>query len=106
MTGDERVQAAISHWAPRFVANGVDLNDFRRVTEGLERWEDWCGAWCACGDEHARLGAVAEDAGHCETAAEHFFAAAMAYHFGKFLFVDRPEELRAAHDRTVASYER
>ena len=29
---DERVAAAIQHWAPRFVTNGVDFNDFRRVT--------------------------------------------------------------------------
>ena len=25
---DERVRIAVSHWAPRFVANGVDLSDF------------------------------------------------------------------------------
>lgn len=106
MSADPRVEAALTHWAPRFVANGVDLNDFRRVTEHVERWEAWCAAWSACGDEHAQLGEAAEAAGHYESAAEHFFAAAMAYHFGKFLFVDHPDELRAAHKRTVASYER
>ena len=29
---DPRVEAAISHWAPRFVANGVPLSDFEEVT--------------------------------------------------------------------------
>ena len=29
---DERVTAAISNWAPRFIANGVDQADFARVT--------------------------------------------------------------------------
>jgi 2,6-dihydroxypseudooxynicotine hydrolase len=103
---DERVRAAIDHWAPRFVANGVDLNDFRRVTEHVERWEDWCSAWMQCGQIHTRLGEAAEAAGNFESAAEHFFHAAMAYHFGKFLFVDFPDQLRKAHDLTVASYAR
>ncbi len=31
---DPRVEAAISHWAPRFVANGVPLTDFQDVTAG------------------------------------------------------------------------
>src|SRR4030095_5466866 len=44
---DPRVEAAISHWAPRFVANGVPLADFQEVTASCERWEDWCGLWSA-----------------------------------------------------------
>ena len=28
MSDDPRVQAAIAHWAPRFIAQGVDYNDF------------------------------------------------------------------------------
>ena len=43
---DALVQSAIHHWAPRFVANGVPLTDFEEVTAKLERWEDWCEAWC------------------------------------------------------------
>ena len=31
---DTRVQSAISHWAPRFVANGNPLTDFQEVTVG------------------------------------------------------------------------
>ena len=44
---DARVSSAISHWAPRFVSNGVLLADFEDVTGSLERWEDWCAAWSA-----------------------------------------------------------
>ena len=32
---DERVAAAIAHWAPRFTSQGVDMNDFQRVTGAL-----------------------------------------------------------------------
>ena len=28
---DERVAVATQHWGPRFVAQGVDLNDFNRT---------------------------------------------------------------------------
>ena len=31
---DERIEAAIAHWAPRFTSQGVDMNDFQRVTKG------------------------------------------------------------------------
>jgi hypothetical protein len=44
---DARVQAAIENWGSRLIANGVDYNDFRRVTTSLERWDDWLDAWTA-----------------------------------------------------------
>lgn len=102
---DERVQVAIKNWAPRFVANGVDVNDFQRVTTRVERWDDWCREWCACGAMHERLGEEAAAEGSYISAGQHFFHAAMAYHFGKFLFVHKPDELRAAHERTIYSYQ-
>lgn len=105
MATDERVRVAIDNWAPRFVANGVDLNDFQRVTQRIERWEDWCAEWSACAAMHAALGQAAQ-ADHCyESAAQHFLCAAMAYHFGKFLFVHDPQQHRAAHDAAVRAYE-
>jgi hypothetical protein len=42
---DARVQAAIDNWGSRLIANGVDFNDFRRITSSLERWDDWLDAW-------------------------------------------------------------
>lgn len=106
MAADQRVHSAIENWAPRFVANGVDLNDFQRVTRRIEHWDDWCREWSACGAMHAAMAEDAEAGGCYESAAQHYVHAAMAYHFGKFLFVHRPEELRAAHDRVVSCYQR
>ena len=40
---DARVEAAVANWAPRFVAQGVDFNDFRRTTAGIETWADSYG---------------------------------------------------------------
>lgn len=106
MEVDTRVQAAVTHWAPRFVANGVDLNDFQRVTSRITRWEDWCREWSACGAIHRQLGEEAEGSHNYESAAYHLFHAAMAYHFGKFLAVEYPEQLRQAHAQVVQCYSR
>lgn len=84
---DERVTAAIAHWAPRFVANGVDFNDFQRVTSAVERWEEWLPAWVANGDVHAGLAREAEERGRTRTAGERWGSAALSYHFGKFVWM-------------------
>jgi 2,6-dihydroxypseudooxynicotine hydrolase len=99
---DPRVEAAISHWAPRFVINGVPLTDFQEVTAGIDRWEDWCSAWSARAAVHENLGDKALAAGYSLSAGEHYTRAAVCYHFGKFLFVNDLEEMRAAHMKAVA----
>lgn len=106
MAVDARVQVAITNWAPRFIANGVDLNDYQRVTARVQAWEDWTREWSACGASHERMGEEAAASRDYESAAEHLFHASMAYHFGKFLAVAFPEQLREAHERTVRCYER
>ena len=106
MARDELVQSAIDNWAPRFIANGVDANDFQRVTNSVERWDDWCRAWSECGAMHAQMGEKAEAEGHYVSTAQHYFQAAISYHFGKYLFVRKPHELRAAHEYNVQYYRR
>lgn len=104
MATDARVDAAISHWGPRFIANGVPYPDFREVTAGLDRWEDWCRAWSERAATHRALGDEALAAGHGRTAGEHHARAAVEYHFAKFLFVDDPAQMRAAHAQAVACH--
>lgn len=99
---DPRIASAISHWAPRFVTNGVPLTDFEDITAGLERWEDWCAAWSDRAAEHEELGRAALGEGRRISAGEHLTRAAVCYHFGKFLFVDDLDQLRAARARAVA----
>jgi len=103
---EQRVQVAIDNWYPRFVANGVDINDFHIVTAGVERWDDWCTAWSRQGAVHVRLGEESEAQGFYRSAAQHFWQAAILYHFGKFMFFHRPLEHRVAHERTVELYAR
>lgn len=102
MSADPRVKAAVSHWAPRFVANGVPLSDFEDVTSRVTRWEDWCAAWSERAGVHESLGRKALAEGLGLTAGEHLTTAAVCYHFGKFLFVDDVAQMRAAHANAVA----
>lgn len=103
-SSDPRVAAAIAHWAPRFVSNGVLLADFEEVTAGIERWEDWCAAWCRRGEVHEALGRESLKQGYKLSGGEHLVRAAMYYHFAKFVFVHDPKQMRDAHVRSLECY--
>ena len=45
MSSDPLLKAAIAHWGPRFVANGVVLTDFEEVTARSPSYDEWCSAW-------------------------------------------------------------
>lgn len=98
---DKRVQTAIHHWAPRFVASGVPLTDFEEVTAGIAHWDEWCAAWSKRAAEHEALGHEALAQGFRYTAGQHFNRAALCYHFGKFMFVHDMEQMKRAHAKVV-----
>jgi dienelactone hydrolase len=100
---DARIQAAVANWAPRFLAQGVDPNDFARVTAPLERWDQWLDAWVANGDLHADLARDAERQGRRLTAGRAWVRAALAYHFAKFVWMVDLDRHRQAADRAVAA---
>jgi 2,6-dihydroxypseudooxynicotine hydrolase len=98
---DALVQSAVHHWAPRFVSNGVPLTDFEEVTAKLERWEDWCAAWCARAAIHENIGRTMLADGYNLSAAQHLTTAGVCYHFAKFVFVRDVKQMRAAHMKAV-----
>src|SRR5215469_15276079 len=101
---DARVATAAAHWGARFTANGTDYGDFVATMGRIARWDDWCRAWGSSALRYERLAESAEAAGQFLTAAGAWRRAAMCWHWGKFVFVDHPDEQRAAHDRTVACF--
>ena len=106
MVVEDRVQIAIDNWAPRFIANGVDSNDLLQLTRTIQRWEDWSPAWNAMAAMHEKLATEAEAQHNFESAGEHYFQASMLYHFGKFMVVKHPDQLRVGHEHTVRTYQR
>lgn len=101
MSGDSTVAAALQHWAPRLVANGVPLTDFQEVTAAIATWDDWCGAWSTRAAIHEDMGRSALADGYNLSAAEHLKTAAICYHFGKFLFMHDVAQMRIAHDKAI-----
>ena len=98
---DALVQSAVHHWAPRFVSNGVPLTDFEEVTAKLERWEEWCDAWCKNAAIHEGIGRAALADGCNLSAAHHLTTAGVCYHFAKFVYVRDVAQMRAAHMKAV-----
>ena len=101
---DARVAAAAAHWGYRFTSNGTDYGDFTATLARITRWDDWCREWGNTAAHYEQLAEAADDAGQRETAAGAWRRAALAWHWGKFVFVDDPVQQRAAHDRSVACY--
>src|ERR1700683_838753 len=98
---DALIASAISHWGPRFVANGVSLADFEEVTASLGAWRDWCAAWSARAAVHEEMGRAALARGKQLSAGEHLQRAGVYYHFAKFLFVHDVAQMKAAHMKAV-----
>jgi 2,6-dihydroxypseudooxynicotine hydrolase len=103
---DERVADAIAHWAPRFVTNGVDYNDFVRVTGDVATWDEWLPAWVANGHDYAERAREAEAKGRTRTAGELWNQAALSYHFGKFVWMLDPARYEEATHLAVEALRR
>jgi dipeptidyl aminopeptidase/acylaminoacyl peptidase len=101
---DSKVEHARAHFGPRYTGNGVTLSDFTDVAWSVEHWDDWCRAWSGRASVHESMGREALEAKQFVSAAEHLNRAAACYHFGKYLFVQDLEQMRAAHEKSVACY--
>jgi dienelactone hydrolase len=99
-----RVQVAAHHWRPRFVANGVDVNDFDRTVAETTEWKDWAPNWRATGQMHEALGREAQERGRAVSAAQAFQRAAWCYHLGKFLWFEDLDVHGDLRDRSVSVY--
>jgi fermentation-respiration switch protein FrsA (DUF1100 family) len=102
MASDPRLDAAIAHWAPRFVANGVVLTDFLELTAQLKSYDDWCAAWSERAAHHKELGCEALKRGYKLTAGECLQRAGVYYHFAAFLFVQDQAQMKTAHMKAIA----
>jgi dienelactone hydrolase len=105
-TPDRRVAVALAQWGYRFTSNGTDYGDFTATLARITRWADWCREWGVTATRYEQLAEAAQDAGERQTAAGAWQRAALAWHWGKFVFTDDPAQQRAAHERTVACFRR
>jgi alpha-beta hydrolase superfamily lysophospholipase len=101
-----RVHVAAHHWRPRFVANGIDVNDFDETVAKTLDWKDWGPNWNRVGHMHEALGEEAEQHGRTLSAAQAFQRAAWSYHLGKFLWFEDETLHAELRDRAVSVYRR
>jgi fermentation-respiration switch protein FrsA (DUF1100 family) len=101
MSSDPLVKAAVAHWGPRFVANGVVLTDFEELTGSLASYNDWCRVWSERAAHHEALGRAALAKKHFLTAGECLQRAGVYYHFAAFLFVHDVPQMKIAHMKAV-----
>ncbi|TMD39245.1 MAG: alpha/beta hydrolase [Chloroflexi bacterium] len=99
-----RVQVAAHHWRPRFVANGIDVNDFDETVTKTTEWKDWGPNWRAVGEVHEQLGRDAEAHARTVSATEAYQRASWCYHLGKFLWFEDAAVHAELRDRSVAVY--
>jgi 2,6-dihydroxypseudooxynicotine hydrolase len=99
-----RIQVAAHHWRPRFVANGIDVNDFDRTVAETTEWKDWGPNWRSVGQMHEALGREAQGRGRDVSAAQAFQRAAWSYHLGKFLWFEDLGVHGDLRDRSVSVY--
>ncbi len=99
-----RVQLAAHHWRPRFVVNGIDVNDFDDTVEKTTDWRDWGPNWKAVGAVHEALAEEAAGRHRWVSAAHAYQRAAWCYHLGKFLWFEDPGLHAELRDRSVALY--
>ncbi len=101
---DQIITQVVKSWEPRFISNGVDINDYRWTVQGLETWDQWYGAWMGLGKKHEDLAAEASQGGRGLTAAEAHYRAAIAYHFAVFCWVHDLQAYAAGHRKRVDCY--
>ena len=99
-----RVQVAAHHWRARFVANGIDVNDFDETVTKTTEWKDWGPNWRAVGEVHEQLGRDAEAHARTVSATEAYQRASWCYHLGKFLWFEDAAVHAELRDRSVAVY--
>lgn len=91
-------------WEPRFIGAGIDYNIMIRLKSEIERWEDWCRAWCERAADLEAFGDEAMDRGHTLTAAESWASASVLYHFGGMYFINDMEQFHESHRKNLAAF--
>jgi 2,6-dihydroxypseudooxynicotine hydrolase len=104
--GLQTLKAVWSMAELRMVGDGVFYPDVLRLRSRITTWDDWLIEFGRLGDEYEKLAQEAEARGHTITAGEHYWQAAICWHFAQFLWFDRPAEKQHALERKVALYRR
>jgi 2,6-dihydroxypseudooxynicotine hydrolase len=102
--GDQTLKAVWGMAGLRMLGDGVFYPDQLRLRSAIRTWDDWLTEFGRLGDEYEVRAVAAERDGHLVTAGEHYWQAAICWHFAQFLWFDRPEEKLHALHRKIDLY--
>jgi alpha-beta hydrolase superfamily lysophospholipase len=100
------VQQNVSKRFPRYVAGGMDPNDFERILPLVDSWDRWLDLLRQFGDERVQLAEQATREGHRLTAAEAFVQAALYYHFGQLAYFENDVRKQQMRNLSVKTFQR
>ena len=103
-SGQDMLAAVWAMAEIRVVGDGVFYPDLLRLRSSIRSWDQWLERWSELGSEYEKLAQAAESQGHLVTAGEHYWQAALCWHFGQFLWFHRPHEKETAQARKIELY--
>lgn len=101
-----KVQENLWRRFPRYMAGGMDPNDFHRAVAEAETWDDWLKAVSVLADERIRLAEEALAKGNYLTAGEDFCEAGIYYHFAQLGYFVNDERKLATKLLSIDTYRR
>jgi 2,6-dihydroxypseudooxynicotine hydrolase len=90
----------------RMIGDGVALPDLVRVRTAVAGWSQWLDEWSALAEDHERRAQAAEDAGDLITAGDAWWAAALAWQYGQFMWFHDLVAKAVAQQRKELAYQR
>lgn len=90
----------------RMIGDGVALPDLNRVRAAVAGWSQWLGEWSALAEDHERRAQAAQDAGDLITAGDAWWAAALAWQYGQFMWFHDLAAKDVAQRRKELAYQR
>jgi dienelactone hydrolase len=98
--GDVRMMLATIQ--ARCVIRGIDVSDYKRLSDKVATWEDWWDQWTVMGEHYLELADRYEADGWRTSAGAARVRAGIAFHFGKALAIEDDARYR---DLTIRSVE-
>lgn len=83
---DRDVEVTFERFTWRMLSQYVTPWELERLTEEIQRWDQWCDAFAGAARRHVDLAAAAAAAGNGRTAGDAYIRAAMFYHWATFLY--------------------
>ena len=101
----ESTSKGLSRRGPRFFAGGMDPNDFLKVINDVEVWDDWVSGVAKYADERKVLADKALKNGNVISAGEYYVEAGIYYHFSVLGYFEDLNRKKLMKKKSVETYE-